>query len=198
MSVTAMSRVHGGDVAASYRVDARRRATRVRQDPSRRATGLLHDRGRRARAGCARPGGARPGRCSPCPTSPVPMLVLEWIDAGGRRRADRGRVRAGRSPRCTPPARRRSAGRIAAPPGAGRCRTSRSATWAEFYAAERLLPLARLARDGRRAAGRGDRRPGPARRSSRSGSTTPPSRRRGCTATCGPATGWSTRRVAAG
>ncbi len=42
----------------------------------------------------------------------------------------------------------RSAGRIAGPLGAAACRTNPAATWPEFYATNRLLPLARLAHDG--------------------------------------------------
>ena len=120
---------------------------------------------------------------------PVPMLVLEWIAAGGQRPTRRRSV--GRSPRCTTPGRPRSAGRTAAPPAAGRCPTTRSRRGRR---STRRTGCCRW--PGWRATGGRCRR----RRSSPwsgwpgrwSASTTAP-RRRACTATCGPATGWSTR-----
>ena len=145
--VTGMAVVHGGDVAAAYRVDVERRAGGVRQDPSGGTARLLHDRGERAARGCAGPASCRCRRCSPWPTArAVPMLVLEWIDR--RREAATSGARSG--PRRA--ARRR--GPVVRPRGPPHHRQPRpaqraDATWAAFYASSRLLPLARLARDGR-------------------------------------------------
>ena len=125
---------------------SRRRSPRVRQVAPDRTAGILHDRGRRS-ALVAR------GRC------------------GGRAHGHRRRRRAAELPRARldrgrPQAagdRGRSLGRALArlhatgAPSFGRAdrRTTGSralpnepcATWAEFYATQRLLPLARLARD---------------------------------------------------
>ena len=112
---------------------------------------------------------------------------------GPARGHDRGRPRAAARRACTGPARRASGARTGAPPAAAACPTSRAATWAEFYATQRLLPLARLARDGGALPDRRHRRPRAARRAALDRGRRPPtSRRPGCTATCGPATASST------
>ena len=98
-----------------------------------RAAGLLHDRSRGA--ALAARGRARlpvPEVLAVSDEVP-PLLVLEWIDEAPPA-VPPSRPRLGDSPPCTEPARRASAERTAARPGAGRCRTSRAATWAEFYA----------------------------------------------------------------
>jgi fructosamine-3-kinase len=144
--------VHGGDVARSYAVDLDDgRTVFAKSHPAApphffttEATGL-----RWLRDGVA-PGGpiAVPEVLAVSDAAPN-HLVLEWIDAGGRRGLDRTGER------------RFGAGlahlHAAGAPGFGRedRRTTGSRglpnepteTWAAFYGSQRLVPLARLARD---------------------------------------------------
>ena len=163
--------------------------------PTRRAAGLLHHRGGRARRGCAEPGAvAVPEVLAPSSDEPPSHLVLEWIDEGARRPSDRGRARPGPGRACTRPAPPASAARTAAPPAAGACPNEPCDDVGRVLrhpAAARRSPG--WPRDGRRARRRRHRRPR-APRADRlaSRSAARRSRRRACTATCGPATGWST------
>jgi fructosamine-3-kinase len=103
----------------------------------------LHDRGNEADLAC---GGQARARGPGVPDAPPNHLVLEWIDEG-HRRADTERElgvalaqlhQAGAS--CFGREDRRTTGSRGLP-------NEPRATWAEFYATNRLLPLARLARD---------------------------------------------------
>ena len=148
-AVTAMVVVHGGDVAAAYRVVlADGRTVFAKTHPTAppgffttEATGLTW---------------LRAADAVPVPEvlavadEPLPMLVLSWIDVGGARRDDATEASFGRAL-----ARLHDAGA----PSFGRedRRTTGSRalpndpqpTWAAFAATDRLLPLARLAREGR-------------------------------------------------
>jgi fructosamine-3-kinase len=150
--------VHGGDVAASFRMRlGDGRVVFAKTHPAAppgffttEATGLTWLR---------QPGvvavpevlAVSDGDASPDATgdgSAPPFLVLEWIDQGRpgpATEADLGRALAALH-RAGAPAfgreDRRSTGSRGLP-------NEPCATWAEFYATQRLLPLARLARDGR-------------------------------------------------
>lgn len=148
--VAASATVHGGDVAAAYRMDlADGRRVFAKTHPSApagffttEAAGLLW---LREPSVVAVPGvlAVSDGdEGSPC------FLVLEWIDTGApvaSTEADLGRALA-RLHQATPPSfgreDRRSTGSRGLP-------NEPCTTWAEFYATQRLRPLARLARDGR-------------------------------------------------
>jgi fructosamine-3-kinase len=145
-AVTAVAPVHGGDVAVAYRVDLAdgRRAfakTHGRPPPgffTTEAGGLSWLR---------EPGAVLVPEVLAVGDDEPAHLVLEWIDRGAptaSTEADLGRAladlhRAGAP--CFGREDRRTTGSRALP-------NEPSATWAEFYAACRLLPLARLARDG--------------------------------------------------
>jgi fructosamine-3-kinase len=157
-AVTARSVVHGGDVAAAHRLelaDGRTVFAKTHPDPppgffTTEAAGLGWLR---------EPGVVAVPEVLAVSDGPVAFLVLEWIDEGrggaaGRggatTEADLGRAladlhRAGAS--CFGREDRRTTGSRALP-------NEPCATWAEFYATRRLLPLARLARDGRALADR--------------------------------------------
>jgi fructosamine-3-kinase len=143
--VTAAAPVHGGDVAIAYRLDlgdGRRVFAKTRASPppgffTTEAAGLTW----------LRDAGALPVPEVLAVSDDAPAhLVLEWIDRGAPKpstEADLGRglaalhlsgaPRFGREDR-------RTTGSRALP-------NEPCDTWAEFYAANRLLPLARLARD---------------------------------------------------
>jgi fructosamine-3-kinase len=144
--VVRSARVHGGDVAVSYAVyldDGRRvfAKTHPKAPPNfftTEATGLAWLRGANA---------------VPVPEvlavsdDPPNHLVLEWIDegqAGAATERDLGvalaHLHLAGAP-CFGREDRRSTGSRGLP-------NEPCATWAEFYAENRLLPLARLARDG--------------------------------------------------
>ena len=192
--------VHGGDVAAAYRVDlddGRRLFAKTHPAPppgffTTEARGLTWLREADAVA--------VPEVVAVTDDHPA-LLVLEWIDegrAGATTEADFGAALAA----LHAAARRASAGEDRRTTGSRGLPNEPAATWAEFYGQSRLLPLARLARDAGVLPGRHHRAAGGAGRPARAASAPPTSRRRGCTATSGPATvsstpaagaGWSTR-----
>jgi fructosamine-3-kinase len=148
--VTASATVHGGDVAAAYRMDlADGRRVFAKTHPSApvgffttEAAGLrwLREPGVVAVPEVVAVSDGDDG--GPC------YLVLEWIATGApvaATEADLGRALA-RLHQATPASfgreDRRSTGSRGLP-------NEPCATWAEFYATQRLGPLARLARDGR-------------------------------------------------
>lgn len=162
--------VHGGDVATSYRVDladGRRVFAKTHRNPpadffTTEASGLSW----LAEAG----GVAVPEVLAVSDEAPA-FLALTWIDtgtAGAHTETDLGRRlavlhRAGSA--CFGREDRRTTGSRGLP-------NEPAATWAEFYATSRLLPLARIARDSgaladttigglERLAGRLDRFAGP-------------------------------------
>jgi fructosamine-3-kinase len=138
--------VHGGDVAIAYRLDladGRRAFAKTHRNPppgffTTEATGLTW---------------LREAGTIPVPEvlavddEPPSHLALEWIDRGhpqatteaelGRALADLHRAGAP----CFGREDRRTTGSRGLP-------NEPTATWAEFYATQRLVPLARLARDG--------------------------------------------------
>lgn len=144
--VRSSSRVHGGDVALAYRCelfDGRRvfAKTHLRPPPgffTTEATGL---------SWLAEPAAvAVPDVLAVSDDHPT-FLALSWIDGVGRGRGDDAQLgrqlaalhRAGAP--CFGRADRRTTGSRALP-------NEPTATWAEFYATCRLLPLARLAGEG--------------------------------------------------
>jgi len=144
-SVTQMSVVRGGDVAASFAVDLDdERRVFAKTHPNAphgffttEAAGLrwLHD----AQAVLV-------PKVIAVADEPVPMLVLEWIEegrAGGSTEADLGmalaRLHAAGAP-CFGREDRRTTGSRALP-------NDPKPTWSSFYATCRLLPLAKLAAD---------------------------------------------------
>jgi fructosamine-3-kinase len=143
--VASMTVVHGGDVAAAYCVSLDDgRVVFAKTHPSApagffttEATGLrwLGD-----------PGAVAVPEVLAVADEPVPMLVLEWIDVGGRRSgaadAAFGRALAAlhdAGAPCFGREDRRTTGSRGLP-------NDPQPTWAAFYATSRLLPLARLAR----------------------------------------------------
>ena len=150
--VTASSVVRGGDVAAAYRLtlaDGRTLFAKTHPSPppgffTTEAAGLRWLR---------EPGVIAVPEVLAVSDGPVAFLVLEWIDdgrggAGGAddhsTEADLGRAlaalhRAGAP--CFGREDRRTTGSRALP-------NEPCDSWTEFYATQRLLPLARLARDG--------------------------------------------------
>ncbi len=138
--------VHGGDVAVAYRldlVDGRRVFAKTHRSPpphffTTEATGLTWLRDANA---VAVPEVLAVSDDEPC------HLTLEWIDRGfstGDTEAELGRAlavlhRAGAP--CFGREDRRTTGSRGLP-------NEPTDTWAEFYATQRLVPLARLARDG--------------------------------------------------
>lgn len=152
-SVVRARPVHGGDVATAYAVDlADGRRVFAKTHPrapaqffSTEAAGL-----RWLRDGVAADGPIAVPEVLAVSDDPPNHLVLEWIDTeGGARRGDpRGErafgtglahLHAAGAP-CFGREDRRTTGSRGLP-------NEPAATWAEFYAANRLLPLARLARD---------------------------------------------------
>ena len=149
--VTASTVVRGGDVAESFRLelaDGRTVFAKMHPDPpagffTTEAAGL---------AWLREPGvvavpevlAASDGD----PPSDPPFLVLEWIELGHPRagtEAELGEALASlhrASPAAFGRADRRSTGSRGLP-------NEPCDTWAEFYASQRMAPLARLARDGR-------------------------------------------------
>lgn len=146
-SVAAHAPVHGGDVAVAYRVDlhdGRRVFAKTHRNPppgffTTEAAGLRW---------LAEPS-ALPVPAVLAVSDQPAFLVLEWIDAGRSARTPSTEAALGRG---------LAALHAAGAPAFGRedRRTTGSRglpnepcpTWAEFYATQRLLPLARLARDG--------------------------------------------------
>jgi len=145
--VERMVAVRGGDFAAAYRVDladGRRLFAKTHSSPppgffTTEATGLEW-----LRAADAVP---VPQVVAVSDESPA-MLLLEWIDVGGliaSTEADFGRGLAALHDSGAPSfgrEDRRTTGSRALP-------NDPCATWSEFYATRRLLPLARLARESR-------------------------------------------------
>jgi fructosamine-3-kinase len=145
--VTEVAPVHGGDVATAYRVDladGRRVFAKTHSSPppdffTTEASGLGWLR---------EAGGVRVPEVLAVGDDAPAHLVLEWIDAGHRApdtEVDLGRGlaalhRAGAP--CFGREDRRTTGSRGLP-------NEPTATWAEFYATNRLLPLARLAREAR-------------------------------------------------
>lgn len=149
-TVVAATRVHGGDVAASYRMDlADGRRVFAKTHPAAppgffttEANGLRWLR---------EPGVVSVPEVLAVADHPPNHLVLEWIDHGGSNvlpvattESALGRALAALH-RATPPSfgreDRRTTGSRALPNEPG-------PDWATFYATQRLAPLARLARDG--------------------------------------------------
>lgn len=138
--------VHGGDVAVSYAVDL---------DDGRRVFAKTHPRAPKEFFTTEATGltWLRDAGAVPVPDvlavsdEPPNHLVLEWIDEGRPRPATESEFGAAL-------ARLHDAGAPSFGRGDRRSTGSRglpnepTATWAEFYARNRLLPLARLARDG--------------------------------------------------
>jgi fructosamine-3-kinase len=145
VEATAASRVHGGDVASSWRVDlADGRRVFAKTHPtapphffSTEAAGLRW---------LAAPRAVAVPEVLAVRDEPPNLLVLEWIDEDRRAGSPAGEASLGRQ---------LAAMHRAGAPAFGRedRRTTGSrglpneprATWAEFYATQRLLPLARLA-----------------------------------------------------
>jgi len=144
--ITRAVRVHGGDVAQSYAVelDDDRRVfakTHPSSPPeffTTEATGLAW-----LRAAAAVP----VPEVLAVSDDPPNHLVLEWIDEGAARSGTERDLGAGlaRMHRAGAPAFGREDRRTT---GSRGLPNEPCATWAEFYAANRLLPLARLARVG--------------------------------------------------
>jgi fructosamine-3-kinase len=144
--ITRAARVHGGDVALAYAVeleDGRRVFAKTHASPppgffTTESSGLEW---LRAAAAVAVP------EVLAVSDEPPNHLVLEWIDEGRARPGTERDLGVGlaRLHRAGAPAfgreDRRSTGSRGLP-------NEPCATWAEFYAANRLLPLARLAREG--------------------------------------------------
>lgn len=142
--------VRGGDVARSYGYDLaddRRVFAKTHPNPppgffTTEAKGLRWLRAAEAVAVPTVLAVSDGGRSSP------PFLVLEWIDVGApgpSTEADLGRALARlhqATPSCFGREDRRTTGSRGLP-------NEPSATWAEFYGTQRLLPLARLAHDSR-------------------------------------------------
>jgi fructosamine-3-kinase len=143
--VSAAARVHGGDVASSWRIDladgrrvfAKTHPTAPAHFFTTEAAGLrwLHDAGAVAVPAVLAVRDEQPN-----------LLALEWIDEG-RRGATGGEARFGRQlaalHRAGAPAFGREDRRTT---GSRGLPNEPCATWGEFYATQRLLPLARLAR----------------------------------------------------
>ena len=151
--VTATARLGGGDVAESYCVelaDGRTVFAKTHRSPppgffTTEATGLewLREPAEVAVPGVLAVSDGADGM--------PPYLVLEWIDEGDRTSDDAGFGRAlARLHRAGAPSfgreDRRTTGSRALP-------NDPCDTWVEFYAARRLEPLSRLARDGRALSG---------------------------------------------
>ena len=148
--VQAMARVHGGDVARSFRVrlgDGRTVFAKTHARPpagffTTEAAGLrwLREPGVVAVPEVLAVSDGAPGGAPP-------FLVLQWIDEGARgagTEADLGRAMAGLHRAGAPTfgrEDRRTTGSRGLP-------NEPCATWAEFYATQRLAPLVRLASDG--------------------------------------------------
>ena len=144
-TVTGATRVHGGDVASSWRVDladgrrvfAKTHPTAPPQFFTTEAAGL-------------RWLGAAEAVAVPAVLAvrdePPNVLVLEWIDEGRRRRAPAGEEHFGRQlaalHRAGAPAFGREDRRTT---GSRGLPNEPCPTWAEFYGTQRLVPLARLA-----------------------------------------------------
>ena len=169
-----------------------RRSAALRQDACRGAAGVLHDRGHRAdlaaRGRCRR--GARGAGVLGRSTEPSRAGVDREGEPAHRDGADLGAALARLHDPGAPSfgrEDRRTTGSRGLP-------NEPCATWAEFYATNRLLPLARLAARARalvpEAIAALERLAGDLERFDRV-----ESHRRACTVTCGPATGSSTRRV---
>jgi fructosamine-3-kinase len=144
--VGAHAPVHGGDVAVAYRVDlvdGRRVFAKTHRTPppgffTTEATGLTW----------LRDAGAVPVPEVLAVSDDAPChLVLEWIERGPSRprtEADLGRALAALHRAGAPSfgrEDRRTTGSRGLP-------NEPTATWAEFYGTQRLVPLAKLARDG--------------------------------------------------
>jgi fructosamine-3-kinase len=143
--VVATTRVHGGDTAAAYRVDladGRRVFAKTHAAPpahffSTEAAGLRWLR---------EPGALRVPEVMVVRDEAPALLVLEWIDEGsltGTTDAAFGRALAelhDAGAPCFGRADRRTTGSLALP-------NEPCTSWAEHYARNRLVPLARLARD---------------------------------------------------
>lgn len=144
--VVTLSGLSGGDVAAAYRADlddGRRVFLKTHHDPptgffTTEATGLRW----------LRDAGSVPVPAVLAVSDEPPFLAMEWIDEGrpiAGTEADLGRGLAALHQASAPSfgrEDRRTTGSRGLP-------NEPCETWVEFYATQRLLPLARLARDGR-------------------------------------------------
>lgn len=148
--VMAMTRVHGGDVARSFRVELERGGTVfAKTNPNAPADAFAAEAaGLRWLAEpdvvpVAEVLAVTDGR----PDAGEPnLLVLAWIDEGATRpstEADLGRSLAALHRASAPSFGREDRRRT----GSRGLPNEPCATWADFYASQRLLPLARIARD---------------------------------------------------
>lgn len=145
-AVVAAARVHGGDVAASYRMDlADGRRVFAKTHPA--APPQFFTTEAAGLAWLREPGVVAVPDVLAVSDEPPNHLVLEWIDEGrptATTEADLGRALAALH-RATPATfgrdDRRSTGSRGLP-------NEPCDDWATFYATQRLAPLARLARDG--------------------------------------------------
>jgi fructosamine-3-kinase len=144
--VVTLAGLSGGDVAAAYRADlddARQVFLKTHHDPptgffTTEATGLRW----------LRDAGSVPVPEVLAVSDEPPFLALEWIDEGrpiAATEADLGRGLAAVH-RASAPSFGREDRRTT---GSRGLPNEPCETWVEFYATQRLLPLARLARDGR-------------------------------------------------
>ena len=144
--VAGLRSLSGGDVADAYAVDLVDGRT-VFAKTHRRPPPDFFDTEARGLAWLGASGAVDVPAVLAHSDAPVPFLVLEWVDEGPRYLADEADF-----------GRRLAAMHQAGAPAFGRAdgRTTGSrglpnrecATWSEFYATQRLLPLARLAGDG--------------------------------------------------
>ena len=148
-AVTAMAVVHGGDVAAAYRVTLADGRTVFAKTHPTAPPGFFTTEA----AGLTWLGD---GRAVAVPDvlavadAPVPMLVLSWIDQAGGRRDEASEAAFGRALAQLHDAGAPSFGREdRRTTGSRALPNDPQPTWAAFCATDRLLPLARLARDGR-------------------------------------------------
>ena len=146
VDVTATHRLSGGDVAEAFAVDLAD-GRRVFAKTHRRPPPHFFETEARGLTWMAESGAATVPTVLAHADDPVPFLALTWVEEGRRSDADEAEF-----------GRRLAAMHLAGAPSFGRAdgRTTGSrglpnqpcATWSEFYGSQRLLPLARLARDG--------------------------------------------------
>ena len=134
----------------AYRRRPGRRPPGVRQDPPAPAAGLLHHRGHRADLAARAPGGRARAEVLAVADDEPAHLVLEWIEPGrARRRTTEAELGYGPRRAAPRPERRASGARTVAPPAAAALPNEPTGDLGRVLRRRsRLLPLARLARDG--------------------------------------------------